>query len=243
VKGLGATVGAEYGMAGGTIGIAGNYTRPKATFGVGSARVRGRSWQIGAYGNLAAGGLFGQAYVGYGKDHNRITRTGVIDDMTARPGGNHTVAGAKGGYLVPFAGLSAGPIVAMDYARAKVNGYTEAGDPVLTLNVSSQSVKELAGQAGLEVRGDLAGLHPFLDLTAEHDFTGDDRLITFAQTDAPTIVNTWAVSRRKDTYARVSAGASANVAGSVSVDAFVTTTLGRDHGNETGGHVGVKARF
>ena len=243
IKGVGGTIGAEYGLAGGLFGIAGNYSRPKAAFRNDSARIRARSWQVGAYGSLSLGGLFGQAYLGYGKDRNRIARTGVIDDMTARPHGSHTVVGAKGGYLMSLAALKVGPIVALDYARAKVNGYTESGDAALTLNVGSQSYKSLTGQAGLELRGDLAGLHPFVDATVEHEFTGDDRLISFAQTSAPVIVNSWTVPGRKQTYGRLSGGASANLMGGISIDAAATTTLSRKGGNEVGGQIGLKAKF
>jgi outer membrane lipase/esterase len=243
VRSWGGTVGAEYGVPGGMVGVAGNYSRPKATFGTNTADVRGHSWQVGAYGSMEAGGLFGQAYVGYGKDSDRITRQGVVQDMEAHPHGNHTLAGAKGGYLMSFAGLRAGPIVAVDYARAKVDGYTESGDPALTLNVSGQHAKAFTGQAGIEVRGDLAGLHPFVDLTAERNFTNNDRLITFAQTDAPGIVNSWAVPGRKQTYGRLAGGASATLTSALSVDAFVSTTLSHKGGNVTGGNVGVKVRF
>ena len=243
IRGVGATVGAEYGLPAGIVGIAGNYSRPKANFGDDSARVRSHSWQVGAYGSLDAAGLFGQAYVGYGKDRNRIARTGVVEGMSASPHGSHTLAGAKAGYLMSFAALKVGPIVALDYARAKVDAYTETGDPALTLNVGSQSVKELTGQAGVELRGDLAGLHPFVDLTAERDFTGNDRLISFDQTSSPVIVNHWAVPGHKQTYGRLSGGASATLVGGVSIDAFASTTLSRDNGQEIGGQVGLKARF
>ena len=243
VRSVGATIGAEYGVPGGTVGIAGNYSHPKVSFGNEASRVRAQTWQVGAYGSLSMGGLFGQAYLGYGKDRDRITRTGVVQAMTARPHGDHTVAGAKGGYLMSFGGLSAGPIVAVDYARAKVNGYTEAGDPALTLNVSRQSAKAFTGQAGIEVRGELAGLHPFVDLTAERNFTGDARLITFSQTSASVIVNTWAVPGHKQTYGRLSGGASANLASGLSIDAFASTTLSRDQGQDVGGNIGVKMRF
>jgi outer membrane autotransporter protein len=242
IRGVGATIGAEYGVAGGLIGIAGNYSRPKASFRNDASRDRARSLQVGAYGSLSVAGLFGQAYLGYGKDRNRITRTGVVDEMTASPHGNHTVAGAKGGYLMSLAALKVGPIVAVDYARAKVSGYTESGDAALTLNVGSQSFKSLAGQAGLELRGDLAGLHPFVDATVEHEFSGDDRLITFAQTSAPVIVNCWAVPGRKQTYGRLSGGANVNI-GSLSLDASATTTLSRKGGQEIGGQLGLKANF
>ena len=242
VRGAGATVGAEYGLAGGLVGIAANYSRPKVSFGNDASRDRGRTWQLGAYGSLDLAGPFGQAYLGYGKDRNRISRTGVVDDMTASPHGSHTIAGAKGGFLMSLVALKVGPIVALDYARAKVNGYTESGDAALTLNVGSQSYKSLTGQAGLELRGDLAGLHPFVDATVEHEFSGDDRLITFAQTSAPTIVNSWTVPGRKQTYGRLSGGASANIGG-ISIDASATTTLSRKGGQELGGQIGVKAKF
>jgi outer membrane lipase/esterase len=243
IRGTGATVGAEYGVGGGVIGIAGNYTRPRAEFGDRSARVSGRTWQIGAYGSIDVNGLFGQAYLGYGHDRNRISRAGVVDGMNASASGNHWSAGAKGGYLVSFLGMKAGPIASLDYARAKVDGYTESGDPALTLIVGNQSLKSLTGQAGLEVRGDLSGFHPFVDLTAEHEFDAGHRAITFAQTSAPIIVNTWDVSRGKQTYGRIAGGASADLGGGFSIDAYGTTTLGRDHGQELGGQLGVKARF
>ena len=243
VSSVGGTIGAEYGVGGGLVGIAGNYSSPKVSFGNDASRDHAHSWQIGAYGSLSAGGLFGQAYLGYGKDHNRITRTGVINDMTARPDGSHSVAGAKGGYLMPVGPFSLGPIVGVDYAKAKVDAYTEAGDPALTLNVSRQSLKAFTGQAGLEVRGELAGLHPFADLSVEHDFSGNGQLITFAQTDAPTIVNSWAVPSGNRTYGRLSGGASADLVHGLSIDAFISTTIGKDHGQEVGGNLGLKAAF
>ena len=242
-KGFGATIGAEYGLPMGVVGIAGNYSRPKLTFGNDASRDRARTWQVGAYGSVDVGGLFGQAYLGYGKDRNRITRTGVVEDMTASPHGSHTVAGAKGGYLMSLAALKIGPVIALDYARANVDSYTESGDPALTLNVSGQHLKSLTGQAGLELRGDLAGLHPFIDVTAEREFSGNGRVITFAQTTAPTIVNSWEVSRSKETYGRIAGGASATLTGNLSLDAFVSTTVSRNHGNETGGQLGIKAAF
>jgi uncharacterized protein YhjY with autotransporter beta-barrel domain len=227
----------------GAVGVAGNYSRPRVRFGNDSSRINTRSWQVGAYGSLASGPLFGQAYLGYGHDRNRIERTGVIDDMTAHPSGSHVTAGVKGGYLMPFGAARIGPIAALDYARAKVGGYTESGDPVLTLDVGGQSVKSMTGQIGVEARGELAGLRPYAALTAEHEFSGDSRVITFAQTDAPVIVNFWNVSRDKDTYARASFGAAATLWGAVSLDAAVTSTLGRDGGQEIGSHVGVRASF
>lgn len=243
INGGGGTIGAEMGLGSGLVGIAGNYSRPRLAFNNDAASDHVRTWQVGAYASLAANGFFGQAYVGYGNDRNRIERTGVVQGMTANPHGSHTVAGAKGGYLVPFSGFQIGPIIGLDYARAKVNGYTEAGDPALTLNVSAQSLKAVTGQAGLELRGELAGLHPFVDATLERDFTGDDRLIAFAQTTAPTIVNHWDVSRSKKTYGKLSGGGTADITPGITVDAFVSTTVSRKQGQEIGGQLSLRARF
>ena len=243
VTGGGATVGAEYGMPMGAIGIAANYSKPRVRFGNDSARINAHAWQVGAYASLDAGGLFGQAYAGYGRNHNRITRMGVVDDMSASPSGSHVTAGVKGGYLVPIGPARIGPVAALDYAKAKVDEYTETGDPVLTLDVGGQRVKSLTGQLGVEVRADTMGFRPYGALTVEHEFSGDSRAIQFAETAAPVIVNTWDIGRDKETYARASVGAAATVMGGVSVDAAVTTTFGRDGGQEMGGHVGVRASF
>jgi len=51
------------------------------------------------------------------------------------------------------------------------------------------------------------------------------------------------VRGRKETYVRLAGGASASLASGLSIDAFATTTLGRNHGQEVGAQVGVKAAF
>ena len=244
IRGVGATLGAEYGLPDALVGVALNYSKPRAEFGTDVARHSGHSWQIGAYGSMyMESGLFGQAYLGYGKDSLHIRRTGVVEDLSGSPDGNHFTAGAKGGYLMPFGGVRVGPIVAIDYAHAKVDGYTENGDAALTLNVDSTSLSAMTGQIGVEARGEMAGFRPFVALTAEHDFTGDDRVIHFSQTSAPLIVNSWSATRDKETYGRVTGGATAEVTGGLSIDASASSTLGRKGSEEMGGQLSVRMRF
>ena len=244
VRGYGVTAGAEYGLPNGLVGVAANYSRPRVRFGNESSRDDSRSWQVGAYGSLYSGGLFGQAYLGYGRDNHHLDRAGVVEDMTASPHGNHVTAGAKGGYLLPLgAGVGVGPIVAVDYARAKVDGYTEKGDLALTLNVGNQSLKSLRGQVGAEVSANVSGVHPYADLTLEHEFSRNGRQISFSQTSAPVIVNEWAVAGGKETYGRLSGGMSATITPHVSVDAAFSRTIGLNGGQEMGAQVGVKANF
>ena len=244
----GVTIGAEYGFGSGVVGIAGNYSRPKADFGNDSARTKSKSIQLGLYAAAGIAGGFVEGYAGYGWDDHDISRRGVVAGMEADADGKHTLAGAKAGYLAPFGSLRVGPVVALDYARAKVDGYTEEGDPALTLSVDSTSYKSLRGSIGAEVRGDFAGdgvqLRPYGAAVVEKDFTGDGRVFTFAQTSAPGVVNSWEVEDgSKDAYGRFTAGMSAAILSNVSLDIAGSTTAWKDQGNETSVHLGFRTAF
>jgi outer membrane autotransporter protein len=190
-------------------------------------------------------GVLGQAYLGYGHDDHRITRRGVLNPMKASPNGSHWLAGAKAGYLLPFGAVRIGPVIAVDYAKAKVNGYTETGDPVLDLNVSSVSAKTLEGSLGAELRGSSGdSIRPFASAVLVKDFQGDGRTIQFAQVDAPTIVNSWQLEdRSKHVYGRLTGGGSARLFRNVSLEALASTTIDRRGGNDTSVHLGLTAGF
>lgn len=248
-EGYGATIGAEYGFGAGGAGVALRLSRPKADFGNESARVRNSSGQIGGYAGLGFGsGGYVNAFLGYGWDDYDIQRRGVVENMDASPNGHHWLAGIKGGYMIPMGWFSAGPIAGLDYARSKVNGYTEDGDPALTLDVSSQSLKSLRGNLGLEARTDLGedygGLRPYLAVMAEKEFSSDGRSVTFFQTSAPVIVNNFQFERTsKRAYGRVNVGGYAAITGALSVDAGMSLTVGKKHGNETSGQVALSLAF
>ena len=65
-------------------------------------RPKAKSIQLGGYGAFGIAGGFVQAYAGYGWDKHDIDRAGVVEDMEADPDGNHFIAGAKAGYLMPL---------------------------------------------------------------------------------------------------------------------------------------------
>jgi len=248
LDGVGVTAGVSFGFAGGVAGIAANYSRPKAKFLADIADTRSSSWQVGAFAGTSISGIVAHGYVGYGKDDHEIERGGVIDNLNADTDGSHWLAGAKAGYLMPMGGLRVGPVIALDYASAKVDGYTEEGDEALTLNVQSVSAKSLTGSLGLELRGDVdsAGLQfrPYAAAALEKDFTGDSRTLHFSQTSAPVIVNRWELEdRSKKAYARLSGGGSAVILNGVTLDAVVSGTLGRDDGDEVSAHVGLGVGF
>ena len=247
-SGVGLTAGAEYGFGTGVAGVAVNYSRPKINFGNDNAENEARSVQLGGYAGFGIGGGFAQGYAGYGWNKHDIDRAGVVDAMEADPKGNHFIAGAKGGYLFPLGSVRVGPVIALDYAKAKVDGYTEEGDPVLTLNVDSLSYSSLRGSLGVELRGDFGGggvqLRPYASAAIEKDFTGDDRTIHFSQTSAPTIVNHFALEDgSKKAYGRIAGGFSAEILTNVSLDAGGSATIGKDQGEETSAQIGVRVGF
>lgn len=248
IEGAGVTAGVELGLAAGVVGVAANYSRPRVRFGNDAFRENARSYQVGAYGAAGFGPAFAQAHVGYGKDEHRITRAGVVDGMTARPDGSHVVAGAKAGYLMSMGPVGIGPVVALDYARAKIDAYTEEGDPALTLNVSKQSFEALTGGVGLEARGSAAvpgaGLRPYASAMLQKDFAGDERTIFYAQTSAPGIVNSFDYPESSSgIYGRLTAGAEASVLAGISLQAAASTTVGRDEGNDISAHLGLGFGF
>jgi outer membrane autotransporter protein len=177
-----------------------------------------------------------------------IRRTAVIDDIRAETEGTAVTAGAKAGFLAGFGGLRVGPVVGLHYAKAKIDGYTETGDPVLTLNVGEQDVKALVGSAGLEARGDFSSgglaISPYASLTAEKDFEGDGRAIQYAGTASPVIVNTFVLDNRsKEVYGRLTAGANLALGSAVSLQVQGSTSLAQDGGNDKAGFVALKVGF
>ena len=248
VDGVGGTIGAEFGFANGVAGLAANYTRGRANFTGDPAHDKSRTIQLGAYAGYAVGPLFVQGHLGYGWDKHRLTREGVVEDMQARPDGKHWTAGAKAGYLMPAGSLRVGPVIALDYAKAKVDDYTESGDPALTLSVDDVNLKALTGNLGIEARGDFEGggvnLRPFISAMAEKEFSGDGRIVRFAQTSAPGIVNSWDLGDRdKGVYGRLTGGASAAIFTGGSLDLNVSSTFGKDDGDELGAHLGFRMGF
>jgi outer membrane autotransporter protein len=245
IDSVGGTIGATYGFGNGIVGIAGNYSRPRARFGADVARDEVDSYQLGAFAGYAIAGAFVQGHIGYGRDKHELERQGVVENLEAKPDGHHWLAGAKAGYLLPVGIFRIGPVAALDYARAKVDGYTERGDPALNLNVNSVSAKALTASLGAELRGDFDNggiqVRPFASAAVEMDLMGDSRSVFYAQTASPTIVNHWDLEDySKDPYGRISGGGSAAIFDRVTLDAVASTTLGRDQGNDISAQIGLR---
>lgn len=247
-RSLGITGGLELAIPGGAAGLAVNFSRPKAEFRNNAADVESETVQVGAFAGMGfGGGGFVKVHGGYGWDDHEIDRAGVVEGMSASPKGRHWLAGAKAGYLMPVMGLQLGPVAALDYARAKVKGYTEDGDPALTLNVSSQTYKSLRAGLGLELGADLSEkdlLRPYFSAMVEKELAGNSRSIRFSQTSAPIIVNRFEFeSPSKRAYGRFNVGGSTTLSNAITLDAGVSLTVGRKYGNETSGQVALNVGF
>jgi outer membrane autotransporter protein len=241
--------GVEYDMESGFIvGAAGAYTRSDSDFETGTGGSRADGWQVGGYAGWNGGGAFVQGYAGIGTLSYDISRDAVIDRISADPDGKTMTAGAEAGYLMPFGGVSIGPVVGLRYARAEIDAYTETGDPVLTLNVEDQSLNSLTGSAGIEARAsyDVNGLslQPYASASLEKEFEGNSRSVRYALTAAPEIVNTFNLpGRNRDTYGRVTGGVNLNLGSALALQVQASSTLEHREGNEINGSIALRLGF
>jgi outer membrane lipase/esterase len=247
---VGGTIGVEYRLnANSFVGSAFDYSNPKATLFNNAGTTDANSYQLGFYGGWANAHFFAQGLATVGHQDFRNTRLGVVDTITSNPDGTTFVFAGKTGYLFDAGKAQIGPIGGLIYAHAKVNGFTEAGDPVLVLNVGPQTEEALIGSVGAQFRMPFVVngrvINPYLNLTAEDDFIGNGRIIQFSATSAPLIVNSWAVPNgtSQNVYGRVAAGVVAPVWNNVSLTANVSRTFGRQGGDDFYGTGGFKVSF
>ncbi len=244
---FGAAAGAEYAFGQGVLGAVLSYSRPEADF-ISGGQAHADAWQVGAYGKFEAGGASAEGYVGYGWLDYRIRRPAVIDEISARTDGNSFVAGGEAGYLAELAGVKAGPVVGLQYARATIDGYTESGDPVLTLNVERQRGSELIGFAGIEAEADaeVGGLsvRPYAKLLAEKELDSSGRPIRYSNTASPLIVNSFEPEGGPDdVYGRIEGGVTFELAQAVALQLQASATFEHPEQDEVSGFVGLKLAF
>jgi outer membrane lipase/esterase len=248
---VGGTIGTEYRInANAFVGGAFDYSNPKARLFNNTGSTEANAYQLGAYGAWTNANFFLQGLATLGWQNYRNVRPGVVDLITSNPDGTSFVAAGKVGYLFGTPDkVQIGPIGSLLYARAKVNSFTEAGDPVLTLNVGEQTAETLIGSVGAQFRfpfwveGKI--ISPYVNLTADDDIIGNGRIVQFGATSAPIIINNWTIpnTNSHNIYGRVAAGVVAPVWNNVALTANVSQTFGRTGGNDFYGNGGLKISF
>ena len=183
------TAGIEYSVSRNLIiGLAGNYTTAHADLTSG-ANINLDAIQAAAYLAYATKQVFADVLVGIGSHDIGLARPGVIDAVRGETDAFTFALAARGGYLFEFGMLRAGPIAGVTYIHSRVDGYTEKGDPLLTFDVSSQTLDTLTGNVGLRFLAPFkAGggvVIPYLNILLEHQFGDDTRTLTASLTQAP----------------------------------------------------------
>jgi outer membrane lipase/esterase len=247
---VGATVGVEYRLnPNAIVGAAFDYSNPEAHLFNNAGATEANSYQFGLYGGWTDRNFFAQGLATIGIQDYRNTRPGTGGAITSSPDGSTFVIGGKTGYLFDIGPTQLGPIGGLTYAHARVNGYTEQGDPALTFKVGRQTEEALIGSVGVQLRAPFIVhgtiINPYLNLTAEDDFIGNGRLIQFNASSTPLIVNNWNIPNgaSREVYGRVTAGVVAPVWSNVSFTANVSRSFARETGDDFYGTGGVKIAF
>lgn len=246
---VGGTLGLQYRIgANAFVGAAFDYANPKARLLNGAGNLDANSYQLGLYGAWADANFFAQGLATIGRQDWRNTRPGVVDTLSSRPDGTTAVVAGKLGYLFDIGPVQAGPIGGLTYAWARVNGYSERGDPVLTLKVGSQVAQALVGSFGAQIRATIRNedriITPYLNLTVENQLLGNGRIITYQATSAPLIVNAWTVpGGSSQLYGRVAGGLAATLKANVVLSAALSRTLGRRGGDDFHGSGAIRISF
>jgi outer membrane lipase/esterase len=250
LESVGGTIGTEYRINRNSfVGAAFDYSNPKARLFNNAGTTDVNSYQFGVYAAWADAHFFAQGLATYGWQNFRNTRPGVVDTITSNPDGTTFVAGGKAGYLFDAARSQIGPIGGLTYAHVRVNGYTETGDPVLTLTVGRQTTEALVGSAGVQFRAPFLVngriISPYLNLTAEDDLIGNGRIIQYGATSAPLIINNWAIPNGSSQliYGRVAGGVVAPVTDNVALTMNVARTVGHWGGDDFYGSGGLRISF
>jgi outer membrane autotransporter protein len=244
------TIGVEYSVSRNLIlGIAANYTGTSADV-TGGATVDVRAIQGAVYLSYATRQWFFDLLAAYGSHDLDLTRPGLGEKVLGSTGGGVLALAARAGYLFDFGGLRAGPIAGLTYVHSRVDGYTETGDPQLTLTVSALTVDSLTGNIGIRFLAPFrAGGNlfvPYLNVTLEHQFGDLDHVLTANLAAAPPaaqpIFSTFPAFDARD-FGKIDAGVTLELGPELSTSISGASTFARDEGYDFRLSAGLNYRF
>lgn len=242
------TIGVQYRAAPNLrLGAEFGYTEPTVDLTVQDAHDSIKSYQFAGYSSYTGANWFADGLVAYGRQNYSIDRQGVSDTIHGSTDADTFSTAAKGGYLFDIGRLRAGPIAGLNFTDAAIDAYTETGDELLIMAVDRQSFDAFTGEAGLQVRFPFlmgGGVYsPYINLTAERDFSDSGRILTTTLVSAPLLPVLTPVPGHGGTYGRLAAGIAATIDGNVSATMNAATTFARDGGDDVAVSGGIKVAF
>ncbi|MDQ2081017.1 autotransporter domain-containing protein [Xanthobacteraceae bacterium Astr-EGSB] len=244
----GGTVGAQYQVNPNlSLGAAFSGTTSNSTLNFSQGHTDIDSYQFAAFASVNYPNWFVDAVGTVGRNNYKIDRVGVFGKQNADTDGTSYAFAAKAGYLFDVGAMKIGPIAGFNYTKVKIDGYTETGDSLINQVVADQDADSLSAQAGVQFRlaqpYGAAKLDPYVNVTAEHQFSGDRTILSW-QENAPLLpVYTPIQNRGEITYGKVSLGMSAVVTDKLSAQISAVTTFARDGGDDYGVSGGFKYQF
>ncbi|WP_440026771.1 autotransporter outer membrane beta-barrel domain-containing protein [Chromobacterium amazonense] len=147
-----------------------------------------------------------------------------------------------GGYRLQYGSLSHGPVAGLDFAHAKVGGFTEQGGNSSSMSFNEQTRSSLVGRVGWQLDATIGQFSPYAKVSYAHEFKQDDRNVTAG---LATAMGDWTTNLGKpaSNWMEWTAGVSANFNKKVTAFGQLTATSGKNGGNQTGGNIGVAVSF
>jgi uncharacterized protein YhjY with autotransporter beta-barrel domain len=229
------------------VGLAANYTTTNADL-TSDAHIDLDAAQVAAYWSYATRHMFADLLFGIGAHDIGLVRPGVVDAVRSETDAITIALAARGGYLFDVGKVRAGPIGGLTYIRARVDGYAEKGDPLLTFDVASQTFDSLTGHIGLRFLAPFkAGdslVVPFLNVTLEHQLGDDTRVLTASLTQAPLLPILSSVSNfDARTYGKVEGGMTFQLNPGLGATIGGSSTFTRDDARDFTFNAGLNLRF
>ncbi|WP_199155510.1 autotransporter outer membrane beta-barrel domain-containing protein [Chromobacterium sp. ASV23] len=186
----------------------------------------------------------GDVHIGSGDvDTNRVTTLGpttVSNSATTHQ--DQFGMRINGGYRLQYGSFTTGPVAGLDFAHAKVAGFSEQGNNSSSMTFGNQSLSSLVGRVGWQLDATIGKFSPYGKVSYAHEFKQDDRSVT---SGLVTTIGDWTTSIGKpdNNWMEWTAGVSANFNKKVTAFGQLTATSGKNGGNQTGGNIGVAVSF
>ncbi len=231
-----------------TAGVALGYGDDHANINEGG-KVQNQSFNAAIYAIASSGPAYVKGAFNFGDDWYRMSHGGVgFGGVVGKPYGHTTTADVEGGYnLPPCHNIVLTPQLGFSYNNAALQGYTEAGAPLLTEQVSSQGYQEVLATTGFTAATGmvLGGLWvaPYASAAAQVHLSDEGDNFTSSFTDEPVVTQTNSYPNQPPAWALLGAGVTASLGTRITASIDVSTTAFRSNGNAFLASGGASYRF